>query len=140
AALGGEDPAPGARRTGAAPAGGRVRGRSGGDAVKDTTVAARYAHALFLTTERRGETARALLDLKNVLAVVGPGTRVAGFLASPEVRVPDKRRVIQAGLEGRVLNLVLVFMDLLLRKKRLREFPAAAGGGRFPPEIGALSP
>ena len=92
--------------------------------MRDTTVAARYARALFIVTERRKETARALEDLKSVLEVVRPGTRVAGFLASPEVALPDKRRVMQAALDKRALNLVIVFLDLLLRKKRLRDFPA----------------
>ncbi len=91
--------------------------------MRDTTVAARYARALFIATERRQETERALGDLKGVLEVVRPGTRVASFLATPEVRLPDKRRALQDALRGRALPIVAVFFDLLLRKKRLPEFP-----------------
>jgi len=87
--------------------------------VKDTTVAARYAKALFLITEKRGETERALQDLEGVAGVLKPGTRTANILASPEVGIADKRKALQTALEGRALRSVSVFLDLLLRKRRL---------------------
>ena len=62
---------------------------------KDTTVAARYARALFIVTEKRGETVKALADLQGALAVVGPGTRVGASLASPQLRMQDKRKALQ---------------------------------------------
>jgi len=84
-------------------------------------VAARYAHGLFLVTEKRGETARALEDLNALLDVLRPGTRVGRFLASPEVRLPEKRAALARALEGRALKTVAVFLDLLLRKKRMND-------------------
>jgi F-type H+-transporting ATPase subunit delta len=92
--------------------------------VRDTTVAARYAQALFLTAQRRGNTAETLADLKGMEAVLAPGSAVARFLASPTMRPNDKRAALRAVLGGRVLPLVAVFVDLLLRKKRLGEFAA----------------
>jgi len=91
--------------------------------VRDTTVAARYAKGLFLVTEKRGETARALEDLTGLLAVLGPGTPVGRFLASAEMLLSEKRKVLERGLEGRVHRIVMLFLDLLLRKKRMNEFP-----------------
>jgi F-type H+-transporting ATPase subunit delta len=93
--------------------------------VKDSTVAARYAKALFLTTEKRGETAAALGDVQGLLEVFRPGTRVAAFMASPQTRLADKRTALKSALDGRVGRTVVVFLDLLLRKKRLPEFAAA---------------
>jgi F-type H+-transporting ATPase subunit delta len=90
--------------------------------VRDTTVASRYANALFSVTEKRGETARALEDLKGLLEVLAPGSRVGVFLATPQLRLQDKRDAIRSGLKDRALPIVAVFLDLLLRKKRLREF------------------
>jgi len=90
--------------------------------VKDTSVAARYAKALFIATERRGETVRALEDVKGVLGVLKPGTRVANFLGTPQVRLADKREVLRAGFRGKALPIVAVFTDLLLRKNRLDVF------------------
>lgn len=87
--------------------------------MKDTTVAARYARALFLISEKRGETPRALEDLQGLAEVLKPGSRAGGFFASPEVRLQDKRDALKRACEGRVLPLVAVFIDLLLRKKRL---------------------
>jgi F-type H+-transporting ATPase subunit delta len=89
--------------------------------MKDTTVAQRYAAALFLLTEKRGDTARALEDLKGLWEVVRPGTPVGRLLDTPQVLLADKRRVIQQALEGRAERTVVMFVDLLLRKKRLRE-------------------
>lgn len=91
--------------------------------MKDTTVSSRYAHALMIVTERRGETARALQDLQALLVAMGPGTRAGAILSSPLVRLPDKRKVITQVLAGHVLSSVVVFVDLLLRKKRLGDFP-----------------
>jgi F-type H+-transporting ATPase subunit delta len=90
--------------------------------MKDTTVAARYARALFMVSEKRGETARALEDLEGLREVLRPGSKVGRFLASPETRVQDKRKALRAGLEKSVVSTVIVFIDLLLRKKRLNEF------------------
>lgn len=89
--------------------------------MKDSTVAARYARALFIVTEKRGETPRALEDLKSLWEVVKPGTKVGGFLATPRVLMSDKRRVLRERLAGPCLHSVILFLDLLLRKKRLGE-------------------
>jgi F-type H+-transporting ATPase subunit delta len=91
--------------------------------LKDTTVAARYAKGLFLVTEKRGVTAQALADLKGVLAVLEPGSPAQRFLASPVVLFSEKHKLLERGFEGRVPHVVVVFLDLLLRKKRMHEFP-----------------
>jgi F-type H+-transporting ATPase subunit delta len=91
--------------------------------VKDTTVAARYAKGLFLFTEKRGETARALADLQGLLEVLKPGTAAERFLASPVVLPSEKKKLLEQALAGRVIRGVLFFLDLLLRKKRMHEFP-----------------
>jgi F-type H+-transporting ATPase subunit delta len=87
--------------------------------VKDTTVAARYAKALFLVTEKRAETERALQDIQGLAQVLAPGTRTAMVLASPQVGLADKRKALQNVLETRALRSVAVFVDLLVRKRRL---------------------
>lgn len=94
--------------------------------MKDTIVAARYARALHIITERRGETSQALGDLKGVVEVLAPGSRIGNFFASPEVRLPDKREALRRAFENRALRTVIVFVDLLLRKKRLAELPTIA--------------
>jgi len=89
--------------------------------IRDTGVAARYARALMILTEKRGETAQALADLQGFREVAKPGTRVGELLHSPLVLLSDKRRVVIERLEGRCLKSVALFVDLLLRKKRLGE-------------------
>jgi F-type H+-transporting ATPase subunit delta len=87
--------------------------------MKDVSVAARYARALFILTERRKETVAALDDLKGVRDLLAPRSNVWAFLTSPQVRLPDKRKLLGTVLEGRTLRSVAIFADLLLRKKRL---------------------
>lgn len=89
--------------------------------MKDTGVAARYARALMIVTEKRGETAQALADLQALWEIAKPGTRVGGLLASPLVLLSDKRKVVMERLQGRCLKSVALLVDLLLRKKRLAE-------------------
>ena len=89
--------------------------------MKDTTVAARYAKALFILTEKRGETAAALVDLKALWEVVKPGTPVGHLLVTPLVLLSDKRRVVREQLAKSVRMSVVLFLDLLLRKKRVGE-------------------
>lgn len=89
--------------------------------MKDSTVAARYAKALFIVTEKRGDTVRALDDLKGVASVMVPGSPIAMRLSSPQLRLADKREALRRALEPRVVLVVLMFVDLLLRKRRLAE-------------------
>lgn len=100
--------------------------------MKDTTVAARYARALFIVTEKRQETARALEDLKAVWEVVRPGTPAGRLLAMPQLKLSDKRQALAKTLDGRCVKVVALFLDLLLRKKRLGEM------GEVVPEFQAL--
>lgn len=94
--------------------------------MRDAIVAERYAKALLLVTGKRGETAAALRDLKGVDQVLAPGSKAGNFFASPEVSLADKREALKNAFDGRALRTVVVFVDLLLRKKRLRELPGIA--------------
>jgi F-type H+-transporting ATPase subunit delta len=89
--------------------------------VRDTTVAARYAHALLLVTERRGETVPALDDLRAMTQLIAPSTPAGKLFATPQVMLSDKLKALHAVLDGKALRSVILFIDLLLKKKRLRE-------------------
>jgi F-type H+-transporting ATPase subunit delta len=91
--------------------------------LRNTTVAARYARALFIATEKRRETAQALEELKGLRVVLAPDAPISDFLANPGTRLPDKRDLLRRSFEGRMLTIVAIFVDLLLRKKRLTGFP-----------------
>ena len=91
--------------------------------MKDTTVAARYARGFFLFTEKRKETARALDELQGLSQVLKPGSAAERFLASPLVLLAEKRKALEQGLARTVSRGVVLFLDLLLRKKRMHEFP-----------------
>jgi F-type H+-transporting ATPase subunit delta len=92
--------------------------------MRDTIVAGRYARGLFILTEKRRETARALEDLKGLQDVLAPKSAAGSILASPAVRLADKRSALKKVLDGQVARTVVLFVDLLIRKKRLNEFDA----------------
>ena len=94
--------------------------------MRDTTVANRYAQALFNVTEKRGETEQALAELQGLQEALRPHSPGGALLRSPLVLLSDKRRVILEVLEGRSLKIVALFVDLLLRKKRMGEFAEIA--------------
>lgn len=97
--------------------------------MSEDHVSGRYAKALYLLTERLAAKdrqpllpllERTLADLGSVTGLVRPGSRLGGFLANPQVSPDTKRRVLETGLKDRALRSVVIFTDLLLRKKRLR--------------------
>jgi F-type H+-transporting ATPase subunit delta len=89
--------------------------------------AERYARALFMVAERRGEIFEVLEDLKRLLALTGEDPRLGGYLRSPLVPLERKRALLKSALASRALVPVASFMDLLLRKKRMGLFAAAVG-------------
>src|SRR5438874_8068777 len=55
------------------------------------------------------------------LQVVRPGTPVGRLLATPQVLLSDKRRVLLAGLEGKAVRSVALFVDLLRSEEHTSE-------------------
>ena len=95
--------------------------------MKDTSVGGRYARALQLLIERHQAAGparleqldRTLDDLRSLTELVRPGSRLGELLSHPKVRPEDKRSVLRTALDGRAERTIVVFADLLLRKKRL---------------------
>ena len=96
--------------------------------IKDASVAARYARALQILTEKQAAKAnhahiplleQTLEDLQGLSQLLAHGTRLGKFVLDPQISPADRRRVLEQGLERRVLPSVRVFADLLLRKKRI---------------------
>jgi F-type H+-transporting ATPase subunit delta len=103
--------------------------------IKDASVAARYARALQILTEKQAAKAgRALIpileqtleELQGLAQLLAPGTRLGKFVLDPQISPLDRRRVLEQGLSQRVLPSVRVFADLLLRKKRIGLLEAIA--------------
>ncbi len=96
--------------------------------MRENNVSGRYARALYLLTGMQvarsgaplvGQLERTLEDLQGFAELVKPGSRVGDFLTHPQVTPNDRRRLLETGLKGRAIQSVVVFADLLLRKKRL---------------------
>ena len=96
--------------------------------MSDSSVAGRYARALYLLVQKQTAKSgqpilpvldQALEELQGVVTLAAPGTRAGKFFMDPQVSPADRRRVLDQALQGKVLPSVRVFADLLLRKKRL---------------------
>ena len=96
--------------------------------IKDASLAARYARALQILTEKQAAKSgrapipileQSLEELQGLAKLLAHGTRLGKFVLDPQISPHDRRRVLEQGLQGKVLPGVRVFADLLLRKKRL---------------------
>jgi F-type H+-transporting ATPase subunit delta len=94
--------------------------------IKDASIAARYARALQILTEKQAAKAgkahiplleQTLEELQGLSQLLAPGTPLGKFALDPQISPLDRRRVLDHGLQGKVLSSVRVFADL--RKKRL---------------------
>ena len=103
--------------------------------IKDASLAARYARALQILTEKQAAKAgraaipileQSLEELRGLAEIASPDSRLGKFLYDPQVNPADRRKVLAQGLKGKVLPSVQVFADLLLRKKRFTMIASVA--------------
>ncbi len=92
---------------------------------REDLVAERYARALFLVAERRGEIFECLDALVRLRREVAETPRVDAYFRSPLVPQGRKRAIMREAVTKGAPEPVRGFMDLLLRKERLPLFPAA---------------
>ena len=103
--------------------------------IKDASISGRYARALQILTEKQVAKAgqdlvavleRTLEELQGLAEIASPDTRLGKFLYDPQISPADRRKVLDHGLQGKVLPSVRVFADLLLRKKRFHMIASVA--------------
>jgi F-type H+-transporting ATPase subunit delta len=93
-------------------------------------VARVYAEALLELAQKQGRTDEFGAQLSQLLGLLQatPGVRV--FLESPSVGIEDKKRVLETALRGRIDDLLVNFVGLLIDKGRLPELPGIAAAYR----------
>ena len=91
--------------------------------MRDATIARSYAEALFELGERHEAHAAYAEAFHQLRALIErePGVRL--FLQSPKIEAPEKKAVLQKALEGRVPQLFLNFILVVLDKRRQRLLP-----------------
>ena len=103
--------------------------------IQDASVAARYARALQILTEKQAAKGgqprvplfeQTLEELQGLAKMLAHGTRLGRFLLDPQISPNDRRALLEQGLQGKALPSIRVFADLLLRKKRLQMLEAIA--------------
>lgn len=91
--------------------------------IRDRAVVGRYASALFGAALARNELQQADTDVRALEALYRKDPRLQEFLEAPNVLDGDKVRIVRAVLQGQVSELVLQFVLLMLRKKRVQHLP-----------------
>jgi F-type H+-transporting ATPase subunit delta len=88
--------------------------------ARDVVIARRYAQALFLAASRKEAVPQVGADLAQVLVIdTAHGGRIRHFLEAPQVTPEQKLSLLETAFRGHVHGLVVEFVKLLLRKKRL---------------------
>jgi F-type H+-transporting ATPase subunit delta len=91
--------------------------------IRDRGVALRYANALFGAAVKRGVAEDVLSDLEGVTELEKTGHSLQNFLESPSVLDEHKEGMVVKVLRGKVHELVVQLLLLMLRKKRIGHFP-----------------
>lgn len=91
--------------------------------IRDRGVAQRYANALFGAAEKRGTTEAILADLDSLHALEARGPSLQSFLESPSILDEHKEALAVKVLRGRVDELTVQLVLLMLRKGRTQHLP-----------------
>ncbi len=94
--------------------------------MREATVSRSYAEALLELGERHGARAAFADGMAALSEVLESDPRVRVFLESPAVDLDTKKQVLRRALEGRVPQLFLNFVLIVLDKRRQRLLPAIA--------------
>ncbi len=95
--------------------------------IRDPGVAHRYAAALFGAARSRSEDEAVLADLQSIERLYELDPALKTFLEAPDVLAEQKEALIRGVLGGRVSELVVRFLLLMLRKKRIQHLSIVFG-------------
>lgn len=82
------------------------------------SIAQRYSEALFSLAHEQGLVERVTRELDTFVAMLSSHAQLLAFFDSPVVEREEKSRLLRSALEGRMHELTLNFVVLLVRKRR----------------------
>lgn len=91
-------------------------------------VASRYSKALFRLAASPQELERRHQDLESVVALLQRVPKLAFFLSAPQIRIGQKREVLENSLAGQIDERLMHFLFFLLEKGRMKHLPEIAKG------------
>ncbi len=93
-----------------------------------TKSAPRYAQALFDLAQDKGALKEVYEDLKSLLAAVKASPELAGFLKNPIIPENKQQQIIEEAFKTKMNPLTYAFLNFLIKRRRLSQFPAIAEG------------
>lgn len=94
--------------------------------MRDTTVARSYAEALFELGQKHGQAEDFAAAFHWLTALLEREPRVRLFLDTPKIDREEKKRVLEEALRGRVPQLFINFLKVVIDRGRQRVLPAMA--------------
>ncbi len=91
--------------------------------MQDSIVARKYALALFNAALKAGKLDEVEADVSSLEAFNAGDDRFMKYMESPQVLTEAKRELLDQALKGRVSELMLRFLHLVLGKKRVDQVP-----------------
>jgi F-type H+-transporting ATPase subunit delta len=88
----------------------------------ESAVGRRYGRALFESARATGMTEEVGADLDSLRELIASEPGLRRYLLAPRVPETEKTDFLRRYLDGKVTDLTLRFLDLLLRKRRVGEF------------------
>jgi F-type H+-transporting ATPase subunit delta len=95
--------------------------------MANETLARRYATAVFALASEAGAVPRVGDDLANILRAIDEDALTKGFFVAPIIDRKEKERVLLATFEGKVHDVALHTLLLLVRKRRESLLSALVG-------------
>src|SRR4051812_41551563 len=86
--------------------------------MAELSVVRRYARALFDTAKRAGTVDQVEEDLHGIHELLGSVPRLERTLRAPTVSAQSKKTLLQRAFQGRVSDLTLRFLNLVLDRRR----------------------
>ncbi|AIQ14852.1 F0F1 ATP synthase subunit delta [Paenibacillus durus] len=86
---------------------------------QDTVVAKRYAKALFEVAVEEKKTLEVEQELKALVSALDSNTDLQRFISTPKISGEDKLAVLKQTLEGKLSNVVINTLELLVERGRM---------------------
>ncbi|MBU0982510.1 MAG: F0F1 ATP synthase subunit delta [candidate division Zixibacteria bacterium] len=86
-------------------------------------VAQKYANALFMSVRERNIIDQSYEQLTGLAAMLKTDRRLLTFLSSPRIALDGKLEVVRSVFGERLERLLVEFLQLLVRKRRINQLP-----------------
>lgn len=93
------------------------------DHMRDLKIARKYAHTLLEVATEKKKTDKVLADVKSIRTLFNESEDLRRFLDNPLIKEPKKNDILTRIFQGKINDLTLNLLKLLVSKGREKELP-----------------